>query len=554
MEKRQHLEPKEQVRAGFLIGAVICLAAILMICTGCACTNQDVGPAEVVLQDSFIRSADSLLEEAELQYEEGNFDAALNALRAVGQQEHSYYRMDEVLYWMGRCRYSQGKYDRADRAFSLLQRLYPRSAMDFQDLETIVQTNRDSLRSHPELELASTRPADENVSASWGGSNDRSNEPTVTNIFYETDVRQAITDISAQTGVSIVPDAFVSGYVTVEFIETPLSLALDQLLSPLGLSYRKMENHYLVGSLSTESPSFPLLSESKIVRPKYLNSEEARKLMPASYEKFLRLDAAGNSLSITAPPSIIRKFEEDLARIDKPRTQVMIEALVVQVSSEARRSLGIDWGYIGREGSETYHLTKLSPAGFDSSFMMGLNKVTSAFDLQVRLRALAQRGQAKVRANPRVATVDGHEAEIRIAREVYFSLVQGSVNFPYFTLEKIPTGISLKITPHIGESSEITSDIHAEVSDVIGSGVSELPVTNVRIVDTRIRVMNGETIAIGGLVSESERQDNNRIPLLGDIPILGYLFGHTTTVREESEILILITPHILISPMELALL
>ncbi|KPJ59647.1 MAG: hypothetical protein AMJ46_10510 [Latescibacteria bacterium DG_63] len=392
------------------------------------------------------------------------------------------------------------------------------------------------------------------VSADTGDGDVGDQGPTVTNVFYETDIRQALADIAALTGISIVPDAFVSGYVTVEFQDTPLEAALERLVTPLGFSFRKIQDYYLVGSPSADSPSFALLTVTKTIRPRYLTCQEVKTLLPAIYNQYLSLDSKANALTITAPSSIIHKFEEDLAGIDRPRTQIMIEAMVVEMSSEARRSLGIDWSWLGREGTSTYRIAKFRPSGIDSSFVGEFLKVKNAFDLQVALRALAARGQAKIRANPRVATIDGHEAEIRIAKEAYFSLVQGSVNFPYFSLEKIATGITLKITPHVGESSEIITDIFAEVSDAVGTALNQLPVTNVRTVNTRISVMNGETIGIGGLVSESQHEETNRIPFLGGIPILGALFGHTETVREESEIVILIIPHILISPMEVGML
>ena len=239
-------------------------------------------------------------------------------------------------------------------------------------------------------------------------------------MIYETDVRQALADIAAQTGVSIVQDNFVSGYVTVEFTDTPLGTALDQLLSPLGFAYRKMENYYLVGSASPESPSFAMLNETKLIHPKYISCEEAKKLLPSIYKKHLRLDTASNTMTITAPSSLVRKFDEDLDRIDKPRTQIMIEAMVVEMSSEAKRSLGLEWNLLNRDGNKTFQVTKLAPAGFDSTFSGEFTKGKNAFDLQVSLKALATKGKAKIRANPRCAPVDGHQAEIRIEDEGYF--------------------------------------------------------------------------------------------------------------------------------------
>jgi type II secretory pathway component GspD/PulD (secretin) len=529
-------------------------AAVALLVLSCASHKPLIAPSGTLEAPN--RAADNFFEEATALFTAGEYDSAANVLRSIGQDGYAYYRMDEVLYWIGRCRLAGGNPAKAKRAFDTLLDYYPQSRAGFEELEIMMRAAEDSLSRHPELYQEST-PGEETGSSplALGSPNHNSTgggayegQPRVTNVFYEADVRQALADISAQTGVSIVPDAFVNGYVTVEFSNTPLESALDRLLSPLGFTYRKVGDYYLVGAASVDNPSFPLLTQTKVITPDYLSAAEVKNLLPSNYDKYLRMDPGGNTLTIAAPLPIVKKFEEDLASVDLPRRQVMIEALVVQMSDDARRSLGLDWRYIGSEGDKVFRIAKHFPAGFDSNFVAEFFRFKNAFDLRVALRALAATGKAKIRANPRVATIDGHEAEIRIAKEIYFSLVQGSVNFPYFTLEKIPTGITLKITPHVGESCEITTDIWAEVSDVVGVALNELPVTNVRTVDTRISVMNGETIGIGGLVMEREEKETNRIPILGDIPFLGTLFGHTTTVKEESEIVILIIPHILISP------
>ena len=237
----------------------------------------------------------------------------------------------------------------------------------------------------------------------------------------------------------------------------------------------------------------------------------------------------------------------NMASPDKVLWKRSVDAMVVEMRSDVRRSLGVDWSWMDSGGEDqTLRVAKLAPAAFDSLFVAGLTRIKSVMDFRATLRALAQKGKLHIRANPRVATTEGHPAEIRIAREAFFTLLQGSVTFSYFTLEKIATGITLKITPYVGASAEITSQIETEVSDVIATGASDLPVTSVRSVSTRIRVMNGETIVIGGLRTRQERRDENRIPYLGDIPLVGRLFGHTVTETIETEVVILITPYLMI--------
>jgi type II secretory pathway component GspD/PulD (secretin) len=155
---------------------------------------------------------------------------------------------------------------------------------------------------------------------------------------------------------------------------------------------------------------------------------------------------------------------------------------------------------------------------------------------------MVQEGKANIRANPRVAVLEGKEARIFIGREAYFSLLSGNVNYSYANLEVIKTGISLTITPYVSQDGFITLQVEPVVSDVIGSSSTGLPVTNVRNVKTIVRVAKGETAVIGGLKVSSELQIIKKVPLVSAIPILGALFKRTDKQVVESEITVLITP------------
>src|SRR3972149_8185814 len=132
--------------------------------------------------------------------------------------------------------------------------------------------------------------------------------------------------------------------------------------------------------------------------------------------------------------------------------------------------------------------------------------------------------KVRIRANPKVATLQGQPASIFVGKDQYYSLLTGSLSFPYERLEVIKVGVSLNITPYISDNQEITIDVLPEVSDVIqASSATGLPVVSRRSVKTRVRVKEGETLVIGGLMQKNEREIRRKIPLLGSIPILGYL-------------------------------
>jgi type II secretory pathway component GspD/PulD (secretin) len=375
-------------------------------------------------------------------------------------------------------------------------------------------------------------------------------EPLITNVFYETDIRDALRDISVQAGIPIVYDPSVQGFVSLEVYNLPLDECLRRLLAPGGFTFKKMEGYYLVGAAYPESPSFPLLSTAKRIKPGYVMAANVPELLSKFYEPFLNVDETTNTIVITASPEIIARFMEDLAEIDVPPKQVMIEALVTEFSKTAMKQLGVDWRVIGSGPDYVFGLSSLLTDRSDSSFILtltrtGLEAGEATYDLTTTIQALAETGEVKVHANPRVATLDGQPATIFLGQEEYYEIVTGPVTYPYARLEMIKVGITLKIRPFCAENGDITVAIEPEVSDVVGKGATNLPVVFKRSVATQIRVKDGQTITIGGLIQKNERKRITKVPLLGDIPILGLLFSSTTPELDEREVVVFITPHIL---------
>ncbi len=516
-----------------------------------ACSVLQPPPPAQESQVHRIDAIGAVIERAAALMDSSRYEQAAEMLRSVGRKEPSYYRMDEVIFLLARCNLALGDPVKADRCFALLRAYYPRAESTFPLLVKWEERTAAALAA-----LKDTRRSGEDTAGGNSSATPVYSGPLVSNAFYETDIRQALMDLSTQSGVPIIPDAMVRGYVTLDLQDVPLEQALSLLLAPMGYSFRKVENHYIVGAPTKDNPSYPLLVETEKLKPENLPAADVLNLIPDYYKDFLKVDANSNTLIISAPPEIINRFREELDAVDKPPQQVMIEALVVEMGDEARRSLGLEWDWTGTKANDTFTISKLLPSYSDTAFFLGQMLRTGdhvegmVFDLRLALQALATQDKANIRANPRVSTLDGREATVRIGKEAYYSLLQGSTVYSYVTLEKISTGITLMITPYVGKNGQITADISIEVSDVTGSGATDLPVTSVRSVDTRIQIANGETIGIGGLLSENKREERHRVPFLGDLPIIGYLFGNTTTSSEKTEVVVLITPHLLIDPGE----
>ncbi|MBN4057058.1 type II and III secretion system protein, partial [bacterium AH-315-J21] len=182
-----------------------------------------------------------------------------------------------------------------------------------------------------------------------------------------------------------------------------------------------------------------------------------------------------------------------------------------------------------------------------------LGKLTDKFF--VRLSALSNEGKAKVIQRPQIATLNGHTASIAIGTTQYFLLdsktVYPSAQTDVSTqtsqrFETIEANISLEVTPNVTESGEVIVHIKPEFSTPAGQGFDpDIPPTiNKRVIESTVRLRNGETIVLGGIVNSTESVTINKLPILGDIPLLGRLFQNRSSTKNETELMIYITPHI----------
>lgn len=366
--------------------------------------------------------------------------------------------------------------------------------------------------------------------------------PLVSNVFVETFITQALQDIALQAGVNILVDSTVQGFVTLELKDVPVEQAVRMVLAPGGFTYVKLDDRtYLVGKADRASPIFHVLTATERVRLNYVGAEEAKRLLSDYYTPYVRFDAATNSAVITAAPELLQRIKADIARIDRPAPQVEIQAVVTEISEEARQQLGLDWSWNSPPD-------KTNQYGLDFDPLQGVLSSTiktTYHAILANLKKLVDSGQASIRANPRLVVMDGQSADIFVGEDRYFKIVTGSETAPFTRLEAINVGVSLRITPRIASNGEVTLQVQPTVTDVTGQvGSDDLPVVSRRQVSTTVRVKAGETLVLGGLVQESEQHVTSRVPLLGDLPVLRYLFSTSRDQKLKSEVVVFITPRL----------
>jgi type II secretory pathway component GspD/PulD (secretin) len=376
-------------------------------------------------------------------------------------------------------------------------------------------------------------------------------QPLITNSFFETDLRQVLTDLSLESGIPIIWDNTVQGLVTYEAVDQPLEEVLEAILYPVGFTYRSYKGKYIVGSANPEDPAFGLVSGTEVIDLSNTDAVDAIAMLSDYFKPYVKASKIRNAICITAPISIIDRLKADIKLIDEPPVQILIDVVVTEISTRALRKIGLDWSLTKSTGNPTWNVKtdhtdiagKTISADFtDTAFDLG----DYTGELLGSLEAMVQSGEAKIRANPRLTTVNGNKAEIGITKDQYF-IIQTSTSptYSYNTLQSISSGIRLEITPLVSDDNEITIRVRPEVGDVVGSGAEGLPEISVRSANTIIRVKDGETSTIGGLNFQTEKTNRKKIPLLGSIPILGYLFRYDEHEKVDTQIVIFITPHIL---------
>lgn len=380
----------------------------------------------------------------------------------------------------------------------------------------------------------------------------------ITNVFFETDMREALRDISAQAGTPLVADSSVQGLVSLEVQGVPLEDTLKIMLSPGGYTYKKMDGYYLIGTAEPGSPTFDRLTTTIYIKPTYFSAKEVSGLLSSSFRSYIQVSEEQNVLTITASDEMIERIRTDISKIDKAPRQIVLQAVVTDISESGINTLSksMNWTFsqvnndATRKSLQQNNVTSQT-LNFDPSSLgsVGLSYATTGKlvrSLISTIKALIENNEAVVRATPRISTLDGRQARIFIGSQETFSVTSGPTSFQTTQLERIDAGIILDVTPRIAESGDITVTINqAEVSHVEARGDMGLPIVSKRSVNTTVRVKDGETIVIGGLMQKRKSETKKKIPLLGNLPYLGGMFRSVSHGEEETEVLIMITPHIL---------
>lgn len=321
-------------------------------------------------------------------------------------------------------------------------------------------------------------------------------------------------------------------------------------------------------SLGTATATTPVAGASPLVAP--LIAATAAQQAATAVSGIIQADAATNSIIINAPDAIYNNLRAALDKLDVRRAQVYVEALIAEVTADKAAEFGVQWqglNGLGQNSTQAFGGTNFGGAGQNiigisqnpGTAGRGLNVgvvngqitipgVGQILNIGVLVRALETDANANILATPTLLTLDNEEAVIVIGQNVPFITGQYAVSgsattpTPFQTVERRDVGLTLRVKPQISESGTVRLQIYQEVSSVQDKTNPAGVITNKRAVASTVLVDDGQIVVIGGLIQDAVTDTMEKVPVLGDIPVLGALFRYQKRSRSKTNLMVFLRP------------
>jgi type IV pilus assembly protein PilQ len=409
--------------------------------------------------------------------------------------------------------------------------------------------------------------------------------------LQDADIHAVFRFIAEFADVNIIASDEVEGKVTVRMKEVPWDEALGAILQAKGLGSQRFGNILRVAPIDTIKAEQQSALETKKAEAElvdlplwvkalnYVQAEEVLEQVKSvlSTRGSVQVDGRGNQLIIRDTTENIAQVRQLLEAMDKPNREVDIQARFVEATSSTTRSLGIQWGSevdasaatgyptgaffpsdvranggLTSAGAAAFYspnadnlLVDLgSPSGSNSAVAFSLGSIPGVIDITARLSAMEKEGYGRLVSSPHVRTLDNETSSVsQGARVPFVSVGQGGTQVQFIEAE-----LELDVTPHITADGMIFLDLTLTNNRPdFTQTVQGNPAIQTKEIETRVLVADGDTIVLGGVYATSESFQQNRVPGLGKIPILGYLFRNSARERSQNEMLVFVTPTIVVA-------
>ena len=367
-----------------------------------------------------------------------------------------------------------------------------------------------------------------------------------------------LSEVLSQTKLNAMVYGKLEGAVTSHIAGIPVREALKYLFRGTDYTFWERDGVYFIGPHEMQTADNSLL-----IRLKHLRAEDVIKLLPTTLTKTTQIQVvkSQNALMAVGSYDVLDAISQYVDKMDLPVAQILIEVLVVDMDIEKGHNHGMNLLF----GKASQHMgSEMLFPNIDQTLNakqtqkaingIGLGEVIHVpKDLVTKIEAMEQEKILDVKARSQIATLNGETAVLTIGQTQYYMMSsevdynQGDAVTSKTTqrFEQIEANSNITVTPYVTGEGEITCEIVPDFSEPEGSFNSTVPPTlNKRYVKSSVRLRDGETIVLGGMVKESVNDVHRQVPFLGSIPILGWLFKNVEQVHSKSQLLIFVTPHI----------
>ncbi len=386
-----------------------------------------------------------------------------------------------------------------------------------------------------------------------------SGKPPLTLLVQDADVASVLRMLAQQFDLNLLVTQDVKSVVSVRLNEVPLRTGLEVLLKAAGCNMVEDRKSGVIIVKPVKKEMYGEM-ETRVFNLDYIEAEDAKKVITKTLSGvgnaevgYRRVTTKGGGtersavLVVTDIPEALDAVAMVLAELDRPVPQIAIEAKFIETTFSAEDRYGIDWTPIARFSPQVPDIgDEIAIPITIREMLLGkisFDQFTASFEL------LMARGRSRVLANPRTMTLDNQTAQVSMGldvpiREVHKDPNTGEITYTWRT-RSIP--IRMEVTPHVTSDGMITMRIKPSVEAItgwVGTADDRQPIVAKREAETQVKVADDEVVVIGGLVKDEETRNVGKIPLLGDVPIIGHLFKKTSVQRNQSELMIFIIPRI----------
>ncbi len=390
--------------------------------------------------------------------------------------------------------------------------------------------------------------------------------------FRDADIRNVLQILSYRSGVNIVAGPEVKGLVTIHLTNVPWKDALDVILRTYGYGYEETGNIIIATTVENlkklREDALILKDQESIVTKTFVMNYANASDVVVSVEKMitprgsLNFDQRTNTIIITDAAGSVQLISDVIERLDATTPQILIEAKIIETTLADSENLGIDWFLeasatganrptvwpFTQESQNKYLKTMPFPSPDSDLFSFGTLNFSQ---VQAVMEILKSRSNTNILSNPRIVTLDNQTANIVVGSQ--YPLPQYTYNEEQAKLqvsgwEYKDIGVIFEVTPHVNSAGFVTLDVDPKVTailDFVQVENTSVPQLSTESASTRVMVEDGKTLVIAGLIKNQWTKSTRKVPLLGDIPLLGLLFQKKDKTLSKTELLIFITPHII---------